>query len=144
MKLSHVFKWHWGTKDGGPESKVWCYGFESKLLFSVLVLRFDKGSREAFHTHAFNALSWVLSGWLWETSAPIGQYGRWDAHTGRFHNPGVKPVFTSRETYHKVDGVAERSWVLTFRGPWIDKWREYLPASKRNIVLTHGRKEVTT
>lgn len=134
MKL---FQWHWATKDGGPESKVWCYGFESKLFFSVLVLRFDRGSREAFHTHAFNALSWVLRGVLieWLTD------GRLDWGFG--YSAGPKPIYTARDRMHMVEGGADRSWVLTFRGPWIDKWREYLPGSKRHITLTHGRKEVT-
>ena len=55
------------AKDGGPESKVTGYWLiESKRWFSIALLRFDEGSREAFHTHAFNAISWVLWGELLE------------------------------------------------------------------------------
>lgn len=33
-------------------------------------------------------------------------------------------------------------WVLTFRGPWVDTWKEYLPKLKEFVTLTHGRKPV--
>lgn len=44
-------------KDGGPDSKV--HGFyliEIKSLFSIVFLKFEGKSREAFHDHAFNAV----------------------------------------------------------------------------------------
>lgn len=54
-------------KDGGPESTVTGYWLaEIKSLFSVVLLRFDGKSREAFHTHAFNSWSWVIKGSLTE------------------------------------------------------------------------------
>lgn len=37
------------VKDGGPESSVWAYVLcEFKSLFSVMILRFDGASREAY------------------------------------------------------------------------------------------------
>jgi hypothetical protein len=127
----------WGDKDGGPESKSWVWGIEIKGLFSILLLKFGKGSREAFHTHAFNAISWLLRGKLFESFI--------DYAPPRTHTPSVKPIFTGRETWHMVSGVDEFNWALTFRGPWVDRWREYLPKGKTGgefVVLTHGRKEV--
>ncbi len=56
----------WGSKDGGPESNVRMWGIESKHFGSVLLLSFAEGSREAFHAHAFSAVSWLLSGCLIE------------------------------------------------------------------------------
>ena len=35
-------------------------------LFSIALLVFEDGSREAYHEHAFNCVSWVLSGHLSE------------------------------------------------------------------------------
>lgn len=125
MKL--LFK----SKDGGVESTVTGFWLiESKKLFSICLLRFDGESREAYHTHAFDAWSMVLSGGLREYFLD-GRY--------KFHKRFSK-VFTSRDDFHKVSSLPGRSWVLTFRGPWIDKWKEYLPTNSKYITLTHGRK----
>ena len=125
-------KW---AKDGGPESTV--EGFfliEFKGLLSIVLLRFGEGSREAFHSHAFNCFSWVLKGNMTE-----------------FHRNGTEnqlpprnrlfPFGTYRNTFHKVvsEGV---SWVFTVRGPWAKTWNEYIPASKEERILTEGRVEV--
>jgi len=54
-------------KDGGPDSTVTGYWLiESKKWFSIVLLKFEGKSREAFHTHAFNAISWLLKGKLIE------------------------------------------------------------------------------
>jgi hypothetical protein len=122
------------SKDGGSESNVtgW-WLIEAKSLFSIVLLRFDKGSREAFHNHAFNAVSWVLSGGLVEVVKDDMNY---DVTTFK---PSLKPVYTTRERMHKVFGVAEKTWVLSFRGPWSKTWKEYLPKEEKEITLSIGR-----
>ncbi len=125
------------VKDGGPESKVHAYFLaEVKSLFSIALLRFDRGSREAFHTHAFDCISWVLKGKLSEELKKEGP-------RFRLYPPSLLPVITRRETFHKVKGLADRTWVLTFRGPWAKTWKEYLPNEARSVTLTHGRKDIT-
>ncbi len=120
-------------KDGGQYSTVWGYWLiEIKSLFSVVLLRFDGKSREAFHTYAFGCFSWVLRGGLQERH----RYGRIDAHM-----PSLRPFITRRTTFHKVHSVG-RSWVLSFRGPWARTWQEYLPNEDRVVTLSEGRKEV--
>lgn len=128
--------WKWNTKDGGPDSKVWMYGFESKRFGSILLLRFGQGSREAFHTHAFNSVSWLLSGGL-------DEYMRMEddrVYLADRYRPGRQPIFTYRSTFHQVLGRLTANWVLTFRGPWVDKWNEY--SAGGHSTLTHGRKVV--
>ncbi len=121
------------TKDGGPESKVWgLYLIEIKSLFTVVLLRFEDGSREAYHNHAFNALSWIISGRLREEQR--------NGHVRHFL-PSLRPIFTARENFHQVRSTG-RTWALSIRGPWRDRWNEYLPAERRTITLTHGRKVV--
>lgn len=124
MKLFHK------AKDGGPESKVTGYWLiESKRFFSIALLRFDQGSREVMHTHAFNAVSWILWGTLLE----------------RTHeecvvlSPSILPVYTARDRLHQVFGVAKTTWALSFRGPWVDRWQEFFPKENKQITLTHGR-----
>lgn len=131
-------KFFYKGKDGGPESNVTGYWlFESKRFGSIVLLRFDQGSREAFHNHAFNAWSWVLKGKLYEiirhTDTLIGS---------QFIEPSLLPFFTGRDRMHQVHGIAEKTWALSFRGPWNKTWKEYLPSEDREITLTNGRKEV--
>lgn len=123
-------------KDGGNESTVWGYWFvEIKPLFSVALLCFENGSREAYHTHAFNSISWVLKGALHEDQMWFNE------HLYKVYPASFNPVFTARLNLHKVSSVG-RTWVLTFRGPWRDRWLEWLPDQKRFQTLTHGRKVI--
>lgn len=122
------------SKDGGPESSVTGYWLiESKKLFSICLLRFDGESREAFHTHAFNATSWLLSGGLNETFL---------GGSVKQHRPSFKPIITPRSDFHKVSSIPGRSWALTFRGPWANTWKEYLPDVDKLITLVSGRKVI--
>lgn len=132
----------WNDKDGGPESRVWCYGIEFKKLFSIILLRFEDGSREAYHSHAFNCLNWVLKGKLIEDRVtkdkPIFSLISKDIFE---YSASIKPFIIKRNHLHKVTSQG-RTWVLTFRGPWAKTWIEYLPEENRFVTLTNGRKEV--
>lgn len=127
------------ASDGGKTSGV--TGFflvEIKPLFSIVVLRFKPGTREAFHSHAFNAVTWFLRGNVEEhridPTNPV-------AVTVREFGPSLRPKYTQRDNHHKVVSVGE-TFALSFRGPWADTWREFLPKDNRFVTLTHGRKEV--
>jgi hypothetical protein len=82
------------AKDGGLKSTVTGFWFiEIKSLFSIVLLRFDKGSREAFHSHAFNAITWFLNGNVDEHHLD-GRVLNWQG--------SIKPKFTPRSCFHKV------------------------------------------
>lgn len=122
---------YWG-KDGGPESTVWGFWpIEIKGLFSVALLRFEDGSRDAYHNHAFNSVSWLIKGELHEDYLD----GK-----GRPYLPSLRPIITRRHTFHKVSSVG-RSYVLTFRGPWTRTWMEFRPEDNQFVELTNGRQE---
>lgn len=126
-------------KDGGAESTVTGYWLiEIKSLFSIVLLKFEGKSRDAYHTHAFNCLNWLLSGKLHEKTVGVDgtQYDYWE------YVPSFWPFIIKREDFHKVDSIAPASWVLSFRGPWVKSWEEYLPSEGRFRVLTNGRIEV--
>lgn len=117
-------------KDGGKESTVWAYFLtEIKSLFSIALLKFENGSREAYHDHAFNCISWVLSGHLEEHILDGGI---------NHYKPSLIPIITKMDTFHKVYSHGN-TWVLTFRGPWVNMWHEFVNGKK--ITLTHGRKK---
>ncbi len=84
------------SKDGGQESRVWGYWLiEWKRAFSVVLLCFEDGTRDAFHSHAFNSVSWVLWGGLGEQLKECPK-STW------FYWPSLRPVYTYRDTFHKV------------------------------------------
>ncbi len=133
LRQHHVLR---VTKDGGPESTVWAHWlFESKRWGSIVLLRFEDGSRDAYHSHAFNRISWLLSGGLVEDriapSDEVGVFG---------YLPSAYPIITTRENTHKVTSVG-RSWVLSFRGPWAARWREITP-NDGEVALASGRRVV--
>jgi hypothetical protein len=131
------------VKDGGPESTVWAHFLcEFKGLFSIVLLRFEDGSRDAYHSHAFHAVSWLLSGGLLESRTTRIAPG-WIVYS---YPPSALPIITLRSHHHKVTSVG-RSWVLSFRGPWSSTWEETIPPAipgdaPERRVLTNGRREV--
>jgi hypothetical protein len=123
------------AKDGGPKSTVTGYWlFEIKRFLSVALLKFEDGSRDEYHSHAFDSVNWVLKGELHEKHL--------FRHTD-LHGPSWLPVITRRETFHRVTSVGT-TWVLAIRGPWSDHWQEYDPATDTFTVLENGRKVVST
>lgn len=122
------------VKDGGPDSPVIAYVLiEIKSLFSVMVLHFT-GTRENYHSHAFNAVTVWLKGRVKEMMRDKnGVWSReWKARNVKF---------TPRNLLHKIFPYQD-SWALSFRGPWQKYWREYNPTEKTYTTLTHGRKIV--
>lgn len=120
-------------KDGGPLSRVWGFFLiEPKRAFSIAFLIFKDGSREAYHTHAFNAVSWVLRGRLVEHLKDGGTV---------LYTPSLRPIWTPRDRFHKVSSEGT-TIALTFRGPWSDRWKEFTE-TKESITLTHGRQVVS-
>ncbi len=115
--------------DGGPDSPVDGYFLiEIKSLFSIVLLRFNEGGREAFHTHAFNALTWFLAGDMEE-----------EDYDGRFriYQRSLIPKYTPRSKNHRV-WANRTSWCLSIRGPWASTWTE--DDETHHTVLTYGRK----
>ena len=116
--------------DGGKGSGVTGYFLiEWKRAFSIVLLHFAKGTREAFHEHAFNA--WTL--WLWGVVVEHHLNGYRKVFSGGMSK------FTPRNCFHKIEAL-EPTWALSIRGPWMDRWREWRQG--RFVTLTHGRREV--
>lgn len=123
---------HWG-KDGGPKSTVMAFWLiEIKCLFSIVLLRFEGDTRENYHSHAFNALTWWLSGGVVEFLKD---------GTSKHWRPSFWPKFTRRSCFHKVQPL-RRTWALSIRGPWSKTWHEYHAATKELTTLAHGRRVV--
>ena len=119
-------------RDGGPNSKVDGWFIQFKKLFSIALLRFAPGSRDAYHSHAFNCFSIILGpGHLHEYFINGKQ---------RIHKPG-KFLITKREDVHQVHSIGT-TYVLTFRGPWKDRWID-IDENRDIVTLTHNRQEIS-
>ena len=123
---------HFASKDGGPESHVTGWFIEWKAVATLCLLRFSPGSRDAYHSHAFNCVSVVLRGLLSEHCMGYN-------HTTEYAASPL-PFCTYRSTLHKVIGVGT-SWVLSLRGPWTNTWREWVPGLGYR-TLGRGRVEL--
>lgn len=133
MQLFNIKLFH-KAPDGGHGSGVTGYFLvEIKPLFSVVLLRFSQGSREAYHEHAFSALTLWLSGRVEEHRIDGGTLAvtRFPCHS--------RLKYTPRHCFHKIIGITE-AWALSFRGPWVDYWREM--RKNKTVTLTHGRRVV--
>lgn len=119
------------TKDGGPDSPVEAYFlFEIKSICSIALLKFNRGGREAYHTHAFNALTWFLWGDMIEQEYN-GEY--------YVYSRSLLPKLTRREKNHRV--LAQKtSWCFSLRGSWHSTWTE--DTDTHHTILTHKRKIV--
>lgn len=118
------------AKDGGLESPVDGYFLiEIKNLFSVVLLHFNQGVREAYHSHAFNAVTIWLKGTVKEHIKDYG-YTWWYAGSIKF---------TPRNLMHKIE-APKGAWAISFRGPWQATWKENKDGQE--ITLTYGRKIV--
>lgn len=116
--------------DGGKESGVVGYFLiEWKPFFSIGLLKFNKGSREAYHSHAFNAVTWFIWGSVTEEKL--------DGTTKDF-GPSLIPKYTPRTNTHRVI-AHDTTYAVTIRGPWKDRWVEYRNNKRVLVELTHGR-----
>lgn len=119
------------SHDGGENSGVTGYFLiELKALFSIVLIKFEKGSREAFHNHAFDAITFWLKGSVLEKHLD-GRELVWKAGQVKW---------TPRECFHKVE-VQKTAWALCIRGPWQKQWNEV--RKDRFITLENGRKEIS-
>lgn len=131
LKNIKIFK---KSYDGGPKSGVTGYWLiENKDWFSIVLLNFSKGSREAYHSHAFNAYTWWLKGEVAEVFKHTNNTIIWKPSLRNL----IFPKYTPKNNVHKIIGI-KSSWALSIRGPWDNTWKEYI---KNDVhTLTHGRK----
>jgi len=130
--------------DGGKDSGVTAYTlFEIKGLASVMLLHFRPGTREAFHSHAFNALTLWLKGSVTEERLVnawfVQNFGSIPRIESRFFWAGNWKK-TPVTNMHRIIAGKEGAWALTFRGPWKQTWQEW--KNGKFITLTHGREVV--
>lgn len=125
------------SHDGGKDSGVTGYwAIEWKNGFSIVLLRFGVGSRDAFHSHAFNALTWWIKGSVIEQFYEGISAGYTNSKVWK---PSFKPKYTPKGCFHKIIAL-ETSWAISFRGPWDETWQEHKDGE--TYTLKQGREKV--
>lgn len=137
QKLEYQVKLFKRGYDGGPDSGVTGYWLiEWKRAFSIVLLHFSPGSREAYHSHAFNAITLWFKGTVREEDVFAKLFPGSEPKTWK---PGQIKL-TGRSKFHRVIAGDKGAWALSIRGPWQKNWQEY--KNDRLINLTSGRVEV--
>lgn len=124
------------SHDGGADSGVTGYWLiEWKKVFSIVLLHFSPGSREAFHSQAFNAWTWWLKGSVtekfWTDDSDYILDKKW--------KPSFKPKYTPRNNFHKIIAGEKGAWALSFRGPWSKTWKEHKNGETYELTSGHRR-----
>jgi hypothetical protein len=128
------------ASDGGKDSGVTGFFFvEIKPLFSVVLLHFRNGTREAYHSHAFAALTLWLSGRVIEHRIRYQELYGVDYEESTPYRAG-QLKYTSRDNMHKVESLGD-TYALSIRGPWAKTWKEF--KGGKVVTLTNGRKVVS-
>lgn len=128
VNLPRLFK---VSHDGGKDSGVTGYWLiEWKPVFSIVLLKFNKGTRDAYHEHAFNALT------IWIKGEVLEEYQ--DGSTAQVWKAG-QCKYTPRSNFHRIKAL-KTSWALCFRGRWLKSWKEELHGE--TYTLTHGRVKI--
>ncbi len=129
------------SPDGGRSSGVTGYFLiECKWLFTIVLLHFSEGTRESYHSHAFNAWTVWLKGRVTEFVLDRNHKPWASIHFHQWYAGDMKS--TPRELVHKIYGCKGGAWCLSFRGPWSKTWAEW-DQERGYTTLTHGRQEIT-
>lgn len=108
--------------------------FENKSLFSVYFHVFNTVEQDRFHTHAFDAVSFVLRGsYEEEQKLPSGIVIK--------KKVGVGVRYIPKDYNHRLLRSEPDTMSLLFAGPWVRYWTEENRSFTR--TLTWGRREVS-
>lgn len=138
--LFQLLLWPWPRKvfryGGGHVTRYTL--FECKWLCSVYVHHIACDVQDRFHTHAFRAVSFVLSGGYTEVQkAGLGPHAPLSHH--RFDAPCVRHI--PRLLNHKLLRSQPDTFSLLFTGPYADLWTEETDDGTLRL-LTTGQREL--
>jgi hypothetical protein len=110
--------------------------FEWKPLFSIIVYNWLTIKQNRFHSHAFPAVAFLLSG-KYEEEVKVN--GKTYSKTV---NQWLKPRYIPRNYVHRVLKSDPNTWTIIFVGPWHKWWYEYFEDTGIWCKYLWGRKMV--
>lgn len=110
---------------------------EYKPWFSIKLFWFKKSSgvQDRFHTHAFNAYSFLLYGDYTEECIEDGRIVQKPRSRSR-------TILIPKDQYHRITR-STGCWTLLVTGPWGDYFKELRNKGSyyQEVECTHGRKD---
>jgi hypothetical protein len=110
--------------------------FESKYLFSIIFYWWKTIDQVRFHTHAFAAIAFLLSGSYVEDRIVDGQIEENNV------NQWLWPRYLPRNYTHKIKKAAPRTLTMVITGPWQKHWYEYFEDTRQWIKYGWGREKL--
>ncbi len=130
-KLGKIF--HWDNTSLGVGNIKRFTIIEIKYLGGIIVNIFNTSNQDRFHSHAFNALSWMIRGHYYEDVIVDGNLLK------------LKKIersrFIPRNYIHKITKSSPNAMSITFEGPWESTWNEYFD-NGRIKTYSWGRKVI--
>lgn len=132
-------KWVWFRKkrvELGDGHIIQYTLFESKKNFGIILYHWKTIKQNRFHSHAFPAYAFLLSGSYTEEVIENGVIVQ-KTVDNRF-----KRRYIPQNYIHRILKAEPRTWTLVFTGKWSEFWYEYFPQYKSWRKYSWGRKKV--
>lgn len=110
--------------------------FECKYLFSIIFYNWKTIKQNRFHSHAFSAIAFLLSGSYVEEVYKNGVV------TTKTVNQWLKPRWLPKNYTHRILAAKSKTWTIVFVGPWSKYWYEYFNDTNNWVKYTWNRKVV--
>lgn len=134
MRLGKFGKlFHWDNTSLGVGSIKRFTIIEIKYLGGIIVNIFNTRNQDRFHSHAFNAWSWMIKGHYYEDVIVDGK----EIVTKKIE----KSRYIPRNHIHKITKSSHNAMSITFEGPWESVWNEYFDDG-RIKTYSWGRKVI--
>lgn len=108
--------------------------FECKYLFSIILYNWKTIKQNRFHSHAFSAIAFLLSGAYEQEVYKNGQI-----RTEKVNN-WLTPRYLPKNYTHRIMKAESRTWTIVFTGPWMKYWYEWFEDTNTWVKYTWGRK----
>jgi|TARA_R110000868_G_scaffold74337_5_gene214931 hypothetical protein len=110
--------------------------FENKFFGGIWIYNWKTILQNRFHTHAFSAYAFLLSGSYTEEVIQDGKI------LTRVVSQWMRPRRLPKNYCHRILRAEPNTWTIVFFGKWEPNWWEYFNDTKTWIQYAWGRKMV--
>jgi hypothetical protein len=107
--------------------------FENKSLGGIWVYNWKTILQNRFHTHAFSAYAFLLSGGYIEEVIEDGKI------LTKYVSNWMRPRYLPENYCHRILRAEPNTWTIVFFGKWVPNWWEYFNDTKTWVKYSWGR-----